>query len=592
MNWVARLLAASSTIFFSCFPCQATIKYAVSLAHPEAHLFSVKMLIPNVRGELEVQMPAWNALYQVRDFSSHVRQVEAFAGKERISIEKKDKQTWTVDAHGDVEIDYSTFWDEPGPFATQLDADHASINPAMVLFYVQNRRNEDVSINFVDVPPGWSGYLPVAQFERGAFYDWKFSSYDALADTPAEFGKFEKFELPNLNPKVLILVHGNDWRKGKLERDLQKIVEYEVKLMGGAPYPQYTFIYHIGKAANGAGGGMEHENSTSIAIPSDEFLDNVSAHEFFHLWNVKRIRPASLEPIDYSKEQYTRALWFAEGVTSTYGSFTLLRTGLWTKQQFYSDLSEQINDLEARPAGQWQSAEQSSLDAWLEKYPQYNQADQSVSYYTKGQVLGDLLDILIRDRTDNQKSLDDVMRSMNMDFAKAGKTYRDGLDVRLTAEKVVGGSFEDFFERYVAHAEPLAYEKILGLAGLELRIAEQRRARLGFAGAGDSKGKFLVESVEPGGDAERAGLHVGDLIVAWNGGQAPRRLERYLRSVEPGATLRLRVQRAGTEVPLEVRLGEMKTSTRLVMEMPGANEKQKRIREGMLHGTTSEVAPR
>jgi predicted metalloprotease with PDZ domain len=210
---------------------------------------------------------------------------------------------------------------------------------------------------------------------------------------------------------------------------------------------------------------------------------------------VKRIRPASFEPVDYSKEQYTRTLWFAEGVTSTYGSFTLVRSGLWSKQQFCMDLSEQINDLESRPANKWQSAEQSSLDAWLEKYGQYNQPDYSVSYYTKGQVLGDLLDILIRDRTDNQKSLDDVMRAMNTDFAKAGKTYRDSLDVRLTAEKVAGGSFEEFFEKYVAHAEPLPYEQVLGLAGLELRIVEQRRAKLGFSGARDANGKFVVESV-------------------------------------------------------------------------------------------------
>src|ERR1700693_3702265 len=173
--------------------------------------------------------------------------------------------------------------------------------------------------------------------------------------------------------------------------------------MDGAPYEHHTFIFHIGKAAAGAVGGMEHANSTAISVRSAEDFPNVAAHEFFHLWNVKRIHPATLDPVDYTKEQYTRALWFAEGVTSAYAAYTLVRTGLWSKGQFYGDLGEQISELEERPANQWQSAEQSSLDAWLEKYPLYNRPENSVSYYTKGQVLGVLLDILIRDRSANEK---------------------------------------------------------------------------------------------------------------------------------------------------------------------------------------------
>jgi len=167
---------------------------------------------------------------------------------------------------------------------------------------------------------------------------------------------------------------------------------------------------------------MEHANCTAIYVSSASYLQNVSGHEFFHAWNVKRIRPASLEPVDYTHEMYTRALWFAEGVTNTYAAYALVRTGLWSKQEFYQDLSGQISELEGRPAEQWQSAEQSSLDAWLEKYALYNQPQRSVSYYTKGQVLGVLLEIIIRDRTDNQKSLDDVLRTMNRDFANKGSS--------------------------------------------------------------------------------------------------------------------------------------------------------------------------
>jgi predicted metalloprotease with PDZ domain len=354
--------------------------------------------------------------------------------------------------------------------------------------------------------------------------------------------------------------------------------------MDGAPFEHYTFILHIGKGAGG--GGMEHANSTAIGIPSDEYLSGVAAHEFFHLWNVKRIRPATLEPVDFTKEQYTRALWFAEGVTSTYGSYTLVRSGIWNKERFYEDLGEQISELESRPADHWQSAEESSLDAWLEKYSLYNGPDYSVSYYTKGQVLGDLLDILIRDRTNNEKSFDDVLRGMNSDFAKQGKTYRDSLDIRLEAEKVAGGSFEEFFRDYVAAAEPLPYERVLALAGLDLRTIEHKRAVLGFTAERDSGGGVTVRSVDDASPAAEAGLRTGDVIVSWNDGEVPRSLARWVRERQPGEAVKIRIRREEKERSLEFKLGEEKELIYQVAENPHANEKARRIRDGLLHGTT------
>jgi predicted metalloprotease with PDZ domain len=334
---------------------------------------------------------------------------------------------------------------------------------------------------------------------------------------------------------------------------------------------------------------MEHANSTAIGVYSDEYLAGVAAHEFFHLWNVKRIRPASLEPVDDTKEQYTRALWFAEGVTNTYGAYTLVRSGIWSKEKFYSDLGEQITELEERPANRWQSAEQSSLDAWSEKYALYNQAEYSVSYYTKGQVLGDLLDILIRDRTDNAKSLDDVLRAMNTNFAKQGKTYRDSLDVRLTAESVAGGSFEEFFDKYVAGTEPFPYQQVLALAGLALRTVEHRKPALGFFLEHDANGPFVVSAVDSEGPAAQAGLRTGDVIVSWNGGEPPRRVPRWLQEQRPGDSLKLKIRRDEKEMALEFRLGEIKETAYQVMEDSHASEKARSIREAILRGETSAI---
>jgi predicted metalloprotease with PDZ domain len=574
----------------------ATIQYQISLAHPDKHLFHVRMEVPDISGEVTVEMPAWNALYQIRDFSSHVQEVEAHVGTEKAVVEKTDKQTWRIQGRGTIRIEYLTYWDEPGPFATQLNSEHAFINPAMILFYVPGRTEQRTVLSISDFPEAWRAESPL-KLNCGPTFGKQFCStnkwtYDALVDAPIEVGKATEFQVPGVDPPVRAVVHGDKWDKKRMQDELHRICAYQLKLMEGAPFEEYTFIVHLGKAAAGGGGGMEHANSTAISARLEEDFLNVAAHEFFHLWNVKRIRPASLDPVDYGKEQYSRALWFAEGVTNTYASYTLVRTGLWSKGLFYEDLGEQISELESRPANRWQSAEQSSLNAWLEKYPLYNRPQNSVSYYTKGQVLGVLLDILIRDHTDNQKSLDDVLRAMNEEFAKRSKTYRDSLDVRLTAERVAGESFEGFFEKYVAGADALPYQRLLGLAGLELKTVERRRAALGFVAERDETGSLVVRSVDPDSTAAQAGVRVDDVIVNWNGSEPPRDPERWAYSQKKGSVLRLTVRRDQRNTTLELRLGEVSESFYRLAEDAEASEKARRIREGLLRGATQPVTAR
>jgi predicted metalloprotease with PDZ domain len=577
-------------------PIAATIQYEVSLAKPAEHLFHVTMTVPDVHGELTLQMPAWNALYQIRDFSSRVQNLTVESNGKQLAVKKLDKLTWHTRAEGTVIVRYAIFWDSPGPFSSQLNQEHAFINPGMVFLYVPARRLENVSLAFTDKPAEWNVATTLPRLfwdgpTQGGM-DLPAENYDAMADSPIEIGPFKPFRISGVDPPIEVLVHGDNWKQPDVEDMLRKICKSEIELMGGAPFKWYLFILHIGKAASGAGGGMEHANGTAINVSSSQALAGVAAHEFFHLWNVKRIRPASLEPIDYTREQYTRALWFAEGVTSTYGNYTLVRSGLWSKEQFYADLAQQINELESRPANRWQSAEQSSLDAWLEKYPYYNGPDFSVSYYTKGQVLGVLLDILIRDRTNDEHSLDDVLRKMNEDFAKKNQPYRDSLDIRLNAESVAGGSFEQFFSRYVAAAEPLPYDEILAKAGLLLQKQEVTRPDLGFTVERDSAGKALVRSVAPGSTGERAGLRPGDEIETWNGEAVPRRTDGWLRNRKPGDLLRLQVRRNDEPSEVSFALGGRTDELFVVGEHPHATPKAKSIREGLLHGTSVAASSR
>jgi predicted metalloprotease with PDZ domain len=564
------------------------IRYEVSLAHPERHLFHVLMKVP-ASGETLLQMPAWNTLYQIRDFSTHLQEIEAHDARGSLPIQKIDKQTWRVSGNGVLRIDYGVYWDETGPFATQLNAEHAFINPAMILLYVVGHTGDQTLLSLADFPDDWrlesaASYHCEPVFGH-SYCSGEKSNYDEIVDAPIEIGRFQEFDVPGISPRIVVVIHGDGWRKKQVEDDLKRICQYELKLMDGAPYERYMFILHLGKGSGG--GGMEHANSTAIGAASDEYLQGLAAHEFFHLWNVKRIKPVSLDPVDYAKEQYTRALWFAEGVTNTYGAYTLVRSGIWGKEQFYADLSDQISELEGRPANRWLSAEQSSLDAWLEKYPVYKRPEFSVSYYTKGQVLGDLLDILIRDRTGNTKSLDDVLRELNADFAKQSKAYRDSLDIRLTAEKVAGGSFEEFFQKYVANAEPLPYQQVLALAGLDLRTVEQRRPTLGFFSERDAKGLLIVRSVETDGPAAEAGLHPDDVILRWNGGDVPKRVDHWLHEQRAGDLLKVEVRRENKEMTVEFRIGETAESFYEVKEVSHASERARHIRDGMLRGVTS-----
>jgi predicted metalloprotease with PDZ domain len=584
-----------SAMMFVGWPAHATIDYSVSVAHPERHVFGVTMRVPAVHDQLTVQMPAWNALYQIRDFSSHMMQVSARddAGKP-LPILKLDKQTWRVTGNGAVTITYPILWDEPGPFNSQLNQDHAFLNLAMVLLYVPDRRREDTRVEFDDLPASWrvavelDGAGTTAGNRVSAYVA---PSYDALVDAPVEIGQFDEFHIEAGGRPIRIVVHGDSGDRAKLSDALKRIVDYQVSLMGGAPFHEYLFLFHVGP--NFGGGGMEHSNSTSISADIPAQLPAYSAHEFFHTWNVKRIRPQALEPVDYTKEMWTRSLWFAEGVTNTYETYTLVRTGLWSSQQFYANMAAEINELESRPAHKWQSVEQSSLDAWYEKYPSYTRPEESVSYYNKGQLVGDALDILIRDKTDNRASLDDVLRALNVEYAQRGRFYNESVDLRAVCENVIRSKASaadvdlgDFFSRYVSGTDEIPFVDLLARAGLTMRDTGQRRASFGFVSNREPAGAASVGTVEPGSAAEHAGLKEGDLLLTLDGETFPRSPERWLRDHQPDERATVKVRRAGAEVEISFALGRQSDAIYQITEISNPTEKQRRIRNGILHGVT------
>lgn len=576
--------------FFAVCPAvgSATVQYNISLAQPEKHLFHVTMRIPPVQNRVFVQLPAWNALYQIRDFAHRVAQFRAHSESPATALlaAKLDKQTWQIASspgEGNVEIQYDIYWDDSGPFNSQLNSIHAFLNLAEVLMYVTARREESVEVRFDDVPEGWSIATSLKRTVRESVLFYYAENYDQLVDSPLEISSFQTLVIQD-HPRITAIVHGDNWKPEQIVAPLRKICAYEIALMHDAPFEEYVFIFHIGSAAGG--GGMEHASSTAISLSSIQGLPGVSAHEFFHLWNVKRIRPQSLEPVNYVREMWTRSLWFAEGVTSTYGAFTLLRSGIWSKDLFYADLGGQITELELRPANRWKSVEEASLDAWFEKYPVYTHPNLSISYYTKGQILGVLLDILIRDATDNRQSLDDMMRALNDEFAKKSRFYTDS-DLRAMAARISGTPLQDFFTRYVSGTDTLPYQGIFARAGLVLKTSQRDLASFGFWTKHSTAEGVTVAQVEPGGNAARAGLQVGDILLMLNGAAFPQRSDRWLREHSGGEMVKIRFRRGSEQQELAFVLDTRIERTDQIEEIARADAKQKRIREGLLRGVTS-----
>jgi predicted metalloprotease with PDZ domain len=280
------ILAACFALSLAARPAAATIEYKVSLAHPEKHAFQVVMRVPVAadQRDLVVALPAWNALYQVRDFAYRVRDVrigKAEAGAAAAVPYKLDKQTWRIPAatavNGSIEIAYSIAWDEAGPFNSQLNTHHAFVNFAEVLMYVPDRRAENIEVRFADLPPDWRS---IAELPSGSGANsFTAESYDKLVDAPVEVGKFEEFEFDNGGAHFRVAVDSREWNRATLEDSLRRITGYEVKLMGGAPFKEYTFFFHIGTYPDAGGGGMEHANGTAIGGSSVEMVSAIAAHE-------------------------------------------------------------------------------------------------------------------------------------------------------------------------------------------------------------------------------------------------------------------------------------------------------------------------
>jgi predicted metalloprotease with PDZ domain len=570
------------------------VQYLLDLRKPASHLVRVTMNVPQAGPGTEFQIPAWNNLYQIRDFVRNVQDVQAECQGRPAPLQRKGINTWaSVEQCSNLELQYAVYANQDNVYSAILDRRHAFLNFALLLFYLPHERKRPVRVKFL-LPEEWK--LVTMLDDGPAPGEYQAPDYDRLVDSPAEAGKLQEYDYVQKGAEYRVVVDGNQnlYFAKRLVEVLKKITATETDLMQEVPFKRYTFMFFFPPRDSG---GMEHRNGTAISIPGAQMrtglnnLESVSAHEFFHLWNVKRIRPQGLEPIDYIHGNDTSDLWFSEGVTSMYAEVTLLRSGLIDKSEFYAHLAAEIDQLRSRPARHFQSAEESGREAWLEKYPDYFRPERSISYYNKGELLGYLLDLGIRHASDNGHGLDDLMRRLDQDFARRGRFFTDADLENIVTRLAPAFPVREFFRRNIRGTRDLDYAKYLGYAGLALKTETKEVPDLGFQSLQGFIGPIHVESVVPGSNADKAGIQSGDVLLKMDGVELPVTPERELIYFKPGQKVTFTVQRGAKVLEIGFLMGSKNALVYKVEEMPHATRAQLALRKGWLRGETRKGRP-
>ena len=602
-------------------PPLKSITYRLSMTRPVSHLFEVAIeveLPEKAPSSLDFQMPMWSpGRYALFDFAKNVQEFQALGGicprqaqckMSVIPSDRVDHQTWRVSTANtrNLTVRYKVFGNDLSGTFSQLDTRHANYNGHSVFMYIVDHKADPVRLE-IEPPAGWR--IINGRTERVDQSSWQFPNWEEFVDTPTEIAPdwtVDEFQVDGKPYRVVVHSFGDEGgKRPALVRDIEKIVRAQVSMWGPPEFDSYTFLFHFA-ADDHSGDGMEHLNSTQIIEPGALGESGVYAsalgtasHEFFHVWNVKRLRPVEFGPWDFTRPANTRSLWIAEGITNYFGHLMMHRAGIWDTTQFLRRESQTITGIENAPGTALISAEASSQAAPFIDGSQHaqksNLQNTAVSYYPKGEVVGMVLDLIIRGKTNGKGSLEEVLLRMYQQFyvnsPKAtyylrGRGYTPQ-DFQRVASEVAGADLSEFFARYVRDTETLPYEEAFGYVGLRLERAVAREPySAGVSLDWDDEERIRVGSVRNYSPAEDAGLQAGDEIVSLGGKNIKR--ENWL--------LALSRYKEGDRVPIVVKRDRRTIRTSLVFgppdryeyriaELANATPQQRGLREAWLKGS-------
>lgn len=566
-----------------------TLRYRLGMERPHAHLFQVEMHVPAWPAEyLDVAMPAWTpGAYKIVDNARNLRGLTVVdeAGS-TVAVDRLDLHTWRVHHAGRAfTVRYQVYADKMTIHQAQLNASHAFISGCTVFLYPLGGQRWPAELT-VEAPDGWN---IATGLESTGYRTFRAPTYDDLIDCPLEAGSFEEATFLVDGIAYQIVWNGPEpLDRVRVTDGLRRIVAHETAFWGQAPYSRYVFIYNVTK--DSYLNGLEHKNSTAIQGPINLDTNSkgffaLTAHELFHAWNVKRLRPIGLGPFDYMRPAHTTALWVVEGLTEYFTERVCLSTGITTPDEYLKVLCENLVHLEHSTGRKFTTLEEASFITWNFGDDRWNGA---VNYYLKGSLMGAALDLELRHRTHNRKSLDDVMRLLWERFGAPDLPY-DPEEVEQLVEEVAGEPMGAFFDHHLRSTADTDWQGVFALAGLQLTTTRQvpsLQARTAF-----KEGGCYLEDVRAQGACELAGLQSTDVIVSIAGRRANEdliaRLDAWFRVGD-----RVPVQFIRNDQMRETTLAFGADSSYALVPMEDPSPLQAAIQAAWLHAATAPAIAR
>ena len=569
------------------------ISYNVTFPEAQAHYADIEMNIQGLNQKyIDLKMPVWTpGSYLVREFSKNVETLTADAAGKQLPVVKVRKNIWRVTLNGNtsVKVNYRLYAFEKSVRTSFIDVSHAFLGTSGMFIYPDGMLNHPSTIHITPYQ-GWTRVSTSLESVNNDPFTLHSPNYDILFDSPIEVGNQDVFgfEAAGVHYEVCMYGGGN-YDRERLKKDMKRIVEEETAIYGENPNKRYVFIVHN---YSRGGGGLEHLSSTVLGAARNAYGSEsgyqgflgLVAHEHFHLWNVKRLRPIALGPFDYDNENYTTDLWVAEGFTAYYDNLVVHRTGLYSVENYLGILGADINTVENQPGNKIQPLAQASYDAWIKAYrPDENTVNTTISYYNKGSLMAMMLDLEIINDTKGAKSLDDVMRYMYNEYYKNKKRGYTDAEFKQALEHFAGKNLDEFYQKYIYGVAQIDYNKYLGYAGYQVldQLASTNNPSFGIKTT-VIDGRIFVNTVLRDGAGWKGGINVNDEIVSIEG-ETVRDALTLPVGKKPGDQVTMAVLRDGLPVTLNITLKRDETVKYKIESVASPTEAQVAVRKKWLN---------